>query len=159
MFDELTNRLNKVKRPDSGIHNSGEFISENDKLDKSDEQVDSGRDSDPADADAADGSGAAKKGGFMKSFKKIFKIRRKSRSGKIKGDKLSDDEKVVSSQYKAASEPDVINCGTSKEPSLPRSNTGMPPKRYNDSPNANDFTSDDDEIRVRIYFNFFPFIY
>ena len=50
MFDELTNRLNKVKRPDSGIDNSAEFIGESNEKEKGEEQADSGRDSDPADA-------------------------------------------------------------------------------------------------------------
>ena len=133
VYNELSVRVNKFRRPDSGIHTSIELPNEVDKnvQKDSEEQVDSGRDSDHG--------APVKKSGLLKNFKKIFKRKKKS-----KNDQRNSSESI-GDQYRAKSESDILS-----EPHHP------PFKRYNsavvkhtlDGGNTSSLMTDDDELSV-----------
>ena len=99
--------------------------------------MDSGQESDPSEQ-TIDGGGA-RRGGLLKNFRKMFKIKRKSKVGKISGDLGVDARESkgaaaalgLRSQYKAVSEPEIL---ASSKQNIPTENT--------------DFTTSDDEERV-----------
>ena len=109
VFDELSSRMSKGKRPDSGIHNSVELNADEPvqhiQKTHADELADSGQESaDPMDSSTNAASGK-KKQGFFKSFKKIFK-KKKSKKKESAG---------IQDQYKARSETDVLSTQNNDE--------------------------------------------
>lgn len=117
VFDELSSRMSKRTRPDSGIHNSSELTPQNISPAKESstkvktkaganshsrvEEQDSGRgeDSDQADTGTATGTAVKGKSKFkFKNLKKIFKRKKKNST--------SDDK--LGKQYKAHSNPELL---------------------------------------------------
>lgn len=149
---DLPDKINKSRRADSGIDNSGEFA--NNKTDSKIEHemqrrsADSGQESsDQMDTsvNTSTTSTGKKKRGFFKSFKKIFK--RKSRH------RNNDENAMPTEQYRSRrSETEIVSSSQDDEPSekFRRFNSdasGMSPKK-----SLHDNEAGDDEDRVSLFF-------
>lgn len=144
VFDELSSRINKGKRPDSGIHNSVELNADEIKAEEKDiekarippeEMHDSGQES----ADQMDSSvtgSSKKKPGFLKSFKKIFKKKKGPSNTPNKSTKKKNEDFTIQEHYRAhsLSETNILSSvdNTNSDAGLKRFNTdasGLSPKR------------------------------
>ena len=167
IFDELSNRLTKTKRSDSGIHNSIEISNEPDRQDKitnGDEQADSGRDSDHGidrqpgpstsseNLDKIDGKGRSRKKSILSKFsniKKIFKSNKRKSNNKLKaGEKLSKSEENIGNQFKSQSEPDILAEG----------NKNRVLKRFNSSSYKTKDVLSDSEMVSGLFFSIWNFL-
>lgn len=114
-FDELSSRISKRKRSDSGIHNIEDLNVEESRAEhhftrrhSADELGDSGRESaDQMDTSTSSSSKSKKKkaGNFFKGFKNIFRKKSKRKS--------QDGEGSLQEQYKSRSQDDIMVGGGS----------------------------------------------
>ena len=153
-FRDLPDKINKSRRADSGIDNSGEFASNKNDLkidrDMQRRSADSGQESsDQMDTsvNTSATSTGKKKRGFFKSFKKIFK--RKSRH------RNNDEDTIPTEQYRTRrSETEIVSSSQDDEPNekFRRFNSdasGMSPKK---SSHENETGDDDDRVSCCNYF-------